>query len=656
MAYLIFFKTVLYGLACLSLGLLIMRWLFSAQFQRSATLTQWTFAFLLGQGTLAYVWLFLVLAGWFYPVVVAFLTIGLILGGAPLLYTGSSALLESLRSLWRELRAESWVWQSIAVVEAFFCLYFVTTLGAGLTGDSMAFYMAVPKLAAASHRLMLPPGTEQIASFGLQGELHYAALMSLGNGDAARLFDWPTLLAGAVMLLAICRKVGAGRRGQLIALAMFLTSFAVLHFTGQGKVDRFALGLALAAIYWAMQMGFSALTGYLTGIAIVAKIAYLPFFLPTVLFLALWRQLLVGEPNKQPNLSIRLILGALRGGRLLFPFGVGFFAALLPFLLKLLYLPYLLQDQSKVDAAMSFGARFLAWATPFSQIIVFLFRFPFDVTFMLYESVSPLILAFIPLVLLLPRQQLAKLTPLWAVTLAAVGSTVIWMSLFPIFTHPLSIYYGRELRYFLPSVFLFIPLAARAAEYATREHENRSMLLNVAIISSVLLTLVTTALYYTDYRVFFPRNAYGYLTRQLSDCDLPHEPNYCAVMQELNRIAPPGARILEYTGNKYWLRTDLIECSENLVNVPTFEQQDDLWAWVHRNGFDYLIVAESDPVLSGLIASPSPKWVDPVLVLQDGPISIYSLNYEISAAEPEKACQQTAPGVWRIADRKADAH
>lgn len=648
MAFLIAFEIVLYSLACLSLGLLLMRWL---KIERSPSVTQWASAFLLGQGTLASLWLLLALAGWFYPMVVASFTIFLALAGVPILYKGSFVLAGRLRSLWQELRAESVVWQGIALLEGFVCLYFVTTLGAGLTGDALSNYMGVSKLVAASHHLVFGPVIDIAPVFGLQGEMHYAAFISLGNADAARLFDWPTLLAGAVMLLAICRRVGMGRRGLLIALAMFLTSFAVLHFTGMGKVDRFAMALALAAIYWAMLTGFSWLTGYFAGIAVIAKLNYLPYFLPTVIFLAIWRQLKSANLVYRQDISVRAIYHTIRSNKLLLPFCTGFFLAILPFLVKTLFLPSILQDKARmVIASAGSENTFLLGATPVSDIIRFYFRFPFDATYMLYESMSPLILAFIPLALLLPRNHLAKLTPLWAVTMAAVGSTTIWLLLFPNITAPVSMYYGRTLRYYLPTVLLFIPLSARAAEYACNQDKNSSRLLSGIVMGSVLLTLATTIMHYTNNRVFFPGNTYRYLVQEISECDLPHEPNYCAIMQSFNRVAPPGARALENT-NIYWLRPDLIECAENIVNAPRFKQQSDLWSWIHRNGFGYLIVSKYDPVLSELVSSPLPEWVNFVLLLEDGPIAIYRLDYAGSAGEPEKVCRQTTPGLWKVIDR-----
>ena len=644
MVLLTLFEILFYSLACISLGLIILHWLKNSE---SPSITRWAFAFILGGCTLASIWLILALLGWFYTVVIGLLLFVLILAGLPFLYKEIFALLGHFRLLWQELRAEPWVWQGIALAAVVFCLYFVTTLGSGLTGDSMAFYMMIPKLTAASHHLTFGPSEDIAAAFGLQGELHYAALLSLGNLDAARLFDWPILLAGAVMMSAVSAKVGVGRRGQLIALIMFLTSFAVLHFTGQGKVDRFAIGLALAAVYWAMQTGFSSLTGYLTGMAVIAKLIYLPFFVPIVIFLSLWKHV-------QPyDVSVKTVFRTLFDRKLLLAFGMGVFLALLPFLIKTAYLPSLLEyDEARMeliknpdpDTAIAMGL------IPFSDMLRFYFRFPFDVTFMLYESVSPLILAFIPLVLFLPRNSLAKFTPLWNITMAAIVGTTIWMFLYPNFTHPLSMYYGRGLRYYLPSVLLFIPIAARAAEYAAAQHLNSSRFLRGIIAGSVLLTLLTTMMRYTNNQVFFPVNTYKYLLQEISECDLPHEPNYCAVMKELNRTAPAGARVLT-SSTVYWLRPDLIECAYDILYTPTFEQSDDMWFWIRKNGFDYMIVNEFDPKSVDLVSSSPPDGFTVVSLFKDGPNTVYKLNYSDAAGEPEKVCRQVAPAVWSVIER-----
>ena len=76
-----------------------------------------------------------------------------------------------------------------------------------MMGDAAAFYMILPKIMANSHELIPVPGYESFMSVGLQGEMHYAALMVLGSADAAQLFEWPTILAGAVIFLAIGSKL-----------------------------------------------------------------------------------------------------------------------------------------------------------------------------------------------------------------------------------------------------------------------------------------------------------------------------------------------------------------------------------------------------------------------------------------------------------------
>src|SRR2546429_761571 len=51
------------------------------------------------------------------------------------------------------------------------------------------------------------PGYETFTQVGLQGELHYATLMLLGSGQAAKFFLWSNCLCIAGMLSAVGKNV-----------------------------------------------------------------------------------------------------------------------------------------------------------------------------------------------------------------------------------------------------------------------------------------------------------------------------------------------------------------------------------------------------------------------------------------------------------------
>ena len=187
-----------YSLACLGAGVLGIRVLFirREQFDQLSAGTELVTAFILGQGLLASLWLVLGLTGSFSPHVVAGFALVCALGGVFLTRRRLVDFVRQLISIWKELRHETWSWQILAGLTLLLILSWFTSLGRSMMGDAAAFYMILPKIMADLHELIPVPGYESFMSVGLQGEMHYAALMVLGSADAAQLFEWPTILAG----------------------------------------------------------------------------------------------------------------------------------------------------------------------------------------------------------------------------------------------------------------------------------------------------------------------------------------------------------------------------------------------------------------------------------------------------------------------------
>src|SRR3989304_4548626 len=206
----------LYSAACVCLGALILRLLDAGRRVTvdCGALTALASAFLLGQGFLAGIWELLALAGMFsLGVVVGFLSIAAVAGASFAWSILVPAVLRARQEAdW--LRAAPWVWKAVA----FLTLVLIAMLGMAAIlppqarGDALAFYMALPKVISAPHRLLPLPGYEGFTRVGLQGEFHFAALMSLWDSTAAKLFVWPTSLAAGLMLAALGGQVGMQRR------------------------------------------------------------------------------------------------------------------------------------------------------------------------------------------------------------------------------------------------------------------------------------------------------------------------------------------------------------------------------------------------------------------------------------------------------------
>jgi len=309
---------VIYSAACLGAGAIVFEVLknISKNSIRLSPGTELVTAFILGQGFLASLWLLLALRGWFAARLIAVILLLVVLSGFFLIRHKLVDFARQLLGIWSDLRADTWYWQLLAVLTVFLCLLWSTSLGRTMEGDAGAFYMAFAKLVAQSRQLLPLRGYEGFSTVGLQGEMHHAALIALHSPDAAQLLSWPTSIAGALMLLALGRQVGMGRKGQWIVLAMFYSSSAVIYMSGSGKVDIYALTLGIAAYYWAVQIfnGIKPLSYWLTGLflgfAVIAKVSYLPVLGISLFILSVWGLLAGKDEKMQSGEVIKSVVGA----------------------------------------------------------------------------------------------------------------------------------------------------------------------------------------------------------------------------------------------------------------------------------------------------------------------------------------------------------
>jgi hypothetical protein len=626
---------VAYSLACVGLGAGLLRLLArTPPFSVAARLAS---AFLMGQGLLASAWTLLVLTGWFTSWLVAGVLVVSIAVTAHFAWSQATGLPAQLGALWHDLKRDTWAWKGVAGLTALLWIASLGLASGALHVDAGAFYMALAKVMAASGRLAPLPGYESFTQIGLQGEMHYAALIALGSPQAARLLTWPTLVAGIVLLVALCSRAGLGRRGQLIALAMTVTSSAVLHVLCNGKVDLFATGLGLAAYAWATVAGAEAVTGLLTGWTLVAKFSYTLPFLPGVGLLAACssRQRTGGRAASGP---LRFIPPARATLQL-----VAFTAfAMLPHMIKngVLFGNPLLP---------LFGSE-AVWANPtwFGPRTTrrILLTYPLALTFGQYWAqgggLSPLILAFIPLALLLPRPSPWGHSPLVWTTGAALAGVLTWAVLRPSLMAP---------RYLLATLLLLVPLAARAAEYVSTA-DRRPRWLAGCVLACLYLSLGSTALGSLGIRSL-PTVVARHLTGEWPECEGDGIP--CRAMAALNRKAAPGDRVLLLSYPRYWLRPDLLQCV-NAGDEVDFSGQpgaEALWLKIRERGFRYLIIDRNTHAAeaAALDLKHAPPWLWLIPMFRAGMragMEVYRLHWLSPPRVPTVTCRRVDPPAWDV--------
>lgn len=631
-----------YCMACLGAGLLLLR-LFGIhpdqRWQISPAVILAT-GFILGLGTLASLWLLVAIAGWFSIEIVGVLCISFAAGG---LYVGRNLffnLKNQLLEIWYELRRDTWGWKLIAALTFLLCLLWITSLGRPLSGDATAFYMALAKLIAYSHRLSPFPGYENFTNIGLIGELHFAALMSLHSPDAARLFSWPIIITAGIMLASLGRLTGMGRRGQWLAMSMLFSSSAVIWISGDGKVDLFAVALGLAAYYWTVQLRFARsgaallLIGLLSGFAIVAKLSYAIVMAPSVALLVLWAY----ETELRNRYQWRQGFRSLMGGSLVIL--AGLLLAFIPHFIKngLLY-------GNPISPIGSGGTSWMSqvWYGPETTQRIAL-TYPLALTYgsywAQYGNISPLILAFLPLSFYLPRPQRFLSNPLVVITLTTLVGTALWVMIKPSILSP---------RYILALLLLFILLPAYAAEYAS-QRDHKPYLWAVLIPTFTIIVLISVILSFTG-EVFVPSQTVQYLSGELSECGRDGE--NCSAMQRINRSAEMGTRVYLATYDRYWLRGDLMQCvSQRGDSALDASSSDQFWQEFYQDGYDFLIVHKATHafMLPYMNLEHPPEWVGLSLVKETKALYAYQVKFkDVPWTEPRAYCHRLGSStIWGV--------
>jgi hypothetical protein len=646
---------IFYVCACLCLGALLVKLLGAATGAGStvAVVGMVATAFLLGQGVLAQVWIVLGLLGRFSPLLVAAITGVCVLGGVRFAWPPLLSLLGRLRATRLGLKGEPWSWRLVGLLTL--CLVGVQGLLALVTPpgyDAEAIYMVLPKLMVASHRLAPLPGLlGPFAQIGLQGELHYAALMSMAGGgaEAPKLFAWAVTLGLALMVLAVGSLVGLRRRGQWIALVAVFTSTALMDITLDGKVDQFGAAMGVAALYWALQIGGAhdapalRLAGLFTGLAVIAKFSLIIPLAPAIVLLVTWRRLsTAGEVAPRPRLW-SLAKAFLLVGLWMVPAvacqllknGMLWGEPLAPFISAQKYSWF---DQMQTSSTL-YTPEVTRWI-----VLTYPFALVFGQYHTQYGDLSPLLLAFAPLAAWLPRPRPFARSRLAQLTLAGLVGLAAWVALRPGLILP---------RYYLPLLLAFIPLAARGAEYVEGA-EDRPRWLSTGIVLCVLVTLgVAVTNYRPGVATFVPR----FLAAQAGGPACYSVPKtLCRIWNKMDQDAQPGDRVLLTNPVTYWLRSDLQQCAatnreiQDVLGMPTNEER---WTYLFEHGFRYIMVEKdvfSETETGLLDPAQVPDWLNLSMPIDKDRLSLFRLESKDPSRKPRSVCRQDHPPAWDVVD------
>lgn len=630
--------TVFYVFITLLLGLILLKLIFQKKWKSFSALVILATSFMIGQGLLAAIWLILALIGQFKSAIILTILISISIISI-MVWKDLFRLFKKISEITRSAFASlSFFWKLLLVMLALLALFFAT--GAIIlppSGDAEAFYMVLPKIVAGTGILQLQPNYYDFSKLGFLGEAHYAALMSLANFHAAKFFVWFTMLAAAGFIVSIGTLLNVKARGQIIALAILLTSTTFTNYITDGKVDIFSAAFGLAAFYWVLETKRKeimplVLTGLFLGFAVVTKLSNFIAVFPGVILIIIWNCYL--EARLEKKLWQIFLLKTIKFLAILFLF-FGF--AITPHLIKnktLFNNPFALSNKyqrlqwvnpvwssssavetsftaqlphSALDEQAPEPSRLKQLFSPLSRILTYPLAFIFGDRGGQGGNLSVLILILLPF-LFFSRLTLAQKQ----VLVIFAFSLTFWIAVRAAAITP---------RYILPTLLIFIPLIAAKAESIFEL--KKFMIVRTLIVTSLIITLsvmLLGSLYFTQrfswvvFKGVSPTFLYG-----------SHYP----ALQFINNRASGEDRVFLVGYYGFFLRPDLLNRLDNEEEkmAIVFYRHPSPWEYIYEHGFKYVIVQKAPhlPVM-GDLDSQRPKQLNIQKIYSDPLNDVYLLE------------------------------
>jgi len=497
-------------------------------------------AFSFGVGQYAGLWILLGLAGWLKPSVVA-----------PFLIAGFAYGAWCIFSLWPKRYTPRWG-EGIFTLTGLLLLFCLIGLLAlfGFSslrppfGDPVAFYLAWPKVIAASGAIRPLVGYESFCSIWMASEAHFAVLLELGGEHAAKFFAWMSLLAGARSMWLVAAECDCDPRGCLLAVLAMVTSTAVINVAVDGKTDLIAVAPALCSVLWALRLGLdrraTVLTGWLSGTAVSAKLTYIVPLGATLAWLVMMAALVVYPPGVRVRRIARWCVFI----------GIAAILVSIPQLIK----NEMLYSNPLLPLIGTSVGRDVFFSDETTRRI--LLTLPLSLTFGNYSGqhgdLSPLVIG--GLGVLVASGWWRDMTPrLWRVTLAAVIGVAAWFFVMPSQIVP---------RYFLAPLLLAAIPAAWALQRAWIGLGGR--LVSYGVIAAAFFVTVIVGI---ETALYHGVAAERSLAAEIEGRNICIGEGYCEISETINDLLKPGERLLILSYYRYFLRADILQCAVTEVDT-----------------------------------------------------------------------------------------
>ncbi len=612
-----FFLCTLYSFACLCAGSILMNLFgrFSIVIREISPLNYVFTSFLLGSGILTNIWALVLSVSQFHRASVGSILFICLLFGIRNIWQIKNKLLDQLSGIKKGFSNEPVSWKIIIILAMLMIILTGVRSFMPLSyySDATAFYMVLPKLLIANQQWSFLRGYEAFSTIGLHGELHYAALMTLGSDWGAKLFNWPISLSCAALLAALAAKTGVGRRGQWLVIVMVFSSTAFTKLIGSGKVDIFAAAMGIAAIYWIIHeydkpcRAEKLLAGLFAGFAVIAKISYLPLIVPCMILLIAWQNNYSSD-NEQYNFKCFTISIIILACGILLPMLVHFLKNWVLFHEP--FAPFIYFSES--HAVGSWASQEWISTETIKKLIL---TYPLALTYGEYPfqmgTMSKLYLAFTPLILLIPRKNNLLKNRMFQISLAGIAGIIIWTVIKPGVFAP---------RYILYTLLLLTPVIAAAAEFITLK-EKRKSCISASIVCVCILCML------------FSNLSYAHRMKRRIKKKSTFDSSVYLASKKMNEVAKTGDRVYSLNYYTYWYSSNLLQSMSQRENESIYfntESSSKTWESLFNNGFRFVFINRltHKSIAETFDDKQTPEWLDVKIIYNEKDILLYHLSHK----------------------------
>ncbi len=496
---------------------------------------------------------------------------------------------------------------------------------APIEGDGAAFYMAISKMLASSGYLEKFPGYEGFSAVGLLSELQLASLLLFATDYAAKGFAWVVFLPTILVFVEFSRKLKLSTEGTLVVLLSVFTSTGIFFILYGGKVDLFSSALGLSGLYFLFFSRHYFMTGFLLGLACIAKLSLLIPFFPIVV-IGILNHWWFGQNGKKSFKELCWL----------------FFAVGLAFIL--VFVPHLIKNQVFFSNPFApFYGTNLKWETEWFApettrriVLTYPLVWFYGDYWAQAGRMAILMFMFAPFAALKFRTSSVK-AEVGLLAFAFFAGLGLWAVLRPSFIAP---------RYIMPVLLLLAPLAGYGFDRLRESFPTGFLMKSVKVI---LVLWVIHSLINVDRS--------GLTPRRLKPLLLGNEPclldrQHCQAAEVINQVAPVGARVLQLNYFTYWLRADLLQTLMHAEEVNLKDMNSEqTWTALYKRDFKYILydTATHQYLESLYYLKNLPSWVQLKNLYTLDNVSVYEIQYNgAPVSEIDVKVVSNGAGHWQV--------